>query len=237
MNGQDALTFERKPTAQQPLLGQTLLLVEDSRYTCDALRLLSISSGARLRRADSLASARRHLTLYQPTVVIIDFGLPDGSGVELVGQLSRASAPIDVILGISGDLAAEPKMRAAGAHGFMGKPIESLAVFQETILQCLPDRPLHSVAHSRADPTISPDQLALQDDLARAVVLLSKDSDPATLRYVAPFIAGLACSAHDRLLEEAARALSADTDSVNTRVKVSKLHNLMCDRLDIRQVV
>lgn len=239
MNGQNALTFERKPTAQQPLLGHTLLLVEDSRYTCDALRLLSISSGARLRRADTLESARRHLTLYQPSIVIIDYGLPDGSGVELVSQLSRASTPISVILGISGDLAAEAEMRAAGAHGFMAKPIESLAHFQEVILHCLPDTPLHAVAQSRGDhvTAIAPDYLALQDDLTRAVVLLSKNSDTATLRYVAPFVAGLACSAHDTLLEEAARALSADTDSSTTQVKLSKLHNLMCERLDIRQVV
>ena len=45
----DLLTFLR-PTAAKPLLGQTLLAVEDSRFAGEALRLLAQKSGARFRR-------------------------------------------------------------------------------------------------------------------------------------------------------------------------------------------
>ena len=93
----------RLGSGRRPLLGLTILVVEDSRYACEAMRLLCLRSGARIRRADSLKSARKHLQVYRPSVVIIDLGLPDGSGAELIEALSTASPRVAVILGTSGD--------------------------------------------------------------------------------------------------------------------------------------
>ena len=64
----------RPPTSAHPLLGRTVLVVEDSRFACEAMRLLCLRSGARIRRADSLRSAGRHLQAYRPSVVIVDMG-------------------------------------------------------------------------------------------------------------------------------------------------------------------
>ncbi|WP_273508590.1 response regulator, partial [Planktotalea frisia] len=90
MNELEYTSLTPAPTATRPLLGLTILVVEDSRFACDAMRLLCLRSGARIRRADCLRSARRHLQVYRPSVAIIDLGLPDGSGAELIKELAVA---------------------------------------------------------------------------------------------------------------------------------------------------
>ena len=137
----DALTdlmLTRAPTARRPLLGVTVLVVEDSRYASEAVRLMCLRSGARIRRADSLETARRHLAVYRPTVALVDVGLPDGSGLALISTLAAAVPRIEVILGVSGETNIEREVLTAGADGFIAKPISNLAAFQYAILSQLP---------------------------------------------------------------------------------------------------
>ena len=116
------------PTANRPLLGLTVLVIEDSRFACEAMRLLCLRSGARIRRADSLRSARRHLQVYRPSVAIIDLGLPDGSGLDLIIDLVANSPRPEVILGTSGDPYSQEAAIKAGADGFLAKPVTSLSL-------------------------------------------------------------------------------------------------------------
>lgn len=107
------------PTKLRPLLGLTLLLIEDSRFTCEAVRMMCQRSGARLRRADCLKSAERHLGVYRPSIVIIDIGLPDGSGLSFIRKLHHESPRIPTILGTSGDEIMHQSVLKAGADGFL----------------------------------------------------------------------------------------------------------------------
>lgn len=196
----------RGPLPGRPLLGLTILVVEDSRFASEAMRLLCLRSGARIRRADCLRSARRHLQTYRPTAVIVDLGLPDGSGVDLIADLARAQPRVPAILGISGDTAGEGAAMAAGADGFLAKPVESLAAFQRAILAALPDGHADCIAHGDGDE-IAPDPIALRDDLAHAAELLAGAADETMLDYVSRFLAGVARSSHDGALADAATAV------------------------------
>jgi len=196
------------PTAERPLLGLTVLVVEDSRFASEAVRLLCQRSGARLRRADTLAAAHRHLGVYQPNVLIADMGLPDGSGAELIAELARARPRVPVLLGMSGDPEAEALALAAGADGFLAKPVESLALFQQSVLAHLPEALMPAGPRIVPNDMIAPDPLALTDDLAQVAELMRAPAAPL-IDYLAQFLAGLGRSAHDRDLAHAAEDLAA----------------------------
>ncbi len=187
----------RPPTAERPLLGQTVLVVEDSRFACEALRMICQRSGARIRRADSLKSAARHLRTYRPGIIMIDVGLPDGSGLDLVRDLSVNEARIGVIIAMSGDDAnAQPAMQS-GADAFISKPITSVSAFQAAIIAELPKDARPTALRPVSTDEIVPDRIAYRDDLVLAADLLRTDPDAETVAYVTSFLIGLGNSAND----------------------------------------
>ena len=210
MDSLDDFIMTRPPTAKRPLLGLTVLIVEDSRFASEALRLLCLRSGARIRRADTMAHARRHLRTYRPSVVIVDVGLPDGSGTALIAELAQASPRVDVLLGMSGDDDAHSRAIKAGADGFLAKPISSLSGFQAAILEHLPRDRRPTGPRVLEDDQIAPDDIAFRDDLAAAAAVLEDAPDLAHLRYVSQFLGGVARSAGDAGLTDALARLDAD---------------------------
>ncbi len=199
----------RKPTPERPLLGLTVLVVEDSRFACEAMRLLCLRSGARIRRADCLASAHRHLAVYRPSAVIVDMGLPDGSGADLIQELAASDQRVPVILGTSGDSAAETEALAAGADGFLEKPITSLASFQQAVLIHLPSDGQPGGPRVLSSDTVAPDLIALRDDLSHVASVISHPMDAEQMEYVAQFLSSIAQSAGDSDLADAANTLQA----------------------------
>lgn len=223
----------RLPTAARPLLGLTVLVVEDSRYASEALRLLCLRSGARIRRADCLRSAHRHLQVYRPTVAIIDIGLRDGSGAELIAELDQSQPRTNVILGMSGDPEGQVRSMQAGADGFLAKPVSSLASFQELILSHLPAERRPEGPRMLADETIEPDPIAYQDDLAHMADIINTAEDENTMDYVAQFLAGVAKSAQDDTLLDAVDALARQRATGRpTGSEMARLAGLVQQRLE-----
>ncbi|MGB5560592.1 MAG: response regulator [Paracoccaceae bacterium] len=235
----DNFPLGQSPTADRPLLGLTVLMVEDSRYASEAMRLLCLRSGARIRRADNLASAHRHLAVYRPSVVIVDLGLPDGSGEDLIAELARATPRVGVILGTSGNDDGAERAVAAGADGFIAKPIENLAVFQGKILDHLPVGAHPKGLRRVSNETILPDLLALHDDLAHIAEVLSRASgDQASIDYAAQFLSGVARIAHDNKMEDAAADLARHCARGQPyKQDIDRITGLVQNRLQQRKVV
>ena len=203
MDTQDDFLLTRPPTAERPLMGVTLLLVEDSRFACEAMRMMASRSGARLRRADSIASARQHLRIYRPSVAIIDLGLPDGYGEDLISELSRATPRVQAILATSGDPDGEMRAKISGADGFMCKPFNSLAAFQAAILDHMPIDRRPKGPRRLPTTNIAPDRIAYRDDLSQIARLIATNADPRTLDYVHQFLSGVAECADDQPILQA----------------------------------
>ena len=221
----------------RPLAGMTVLVVEDSRFASEAVRLLCLKSGARIRRADSLRSARRHLGVYMPSVVIVDLGLPDGSGISLITDLSAAHR-IPVILATSGDDRLFPEAIAAGADGVLEKPIESLGLFQKAVLDHLPEDQRPAFPRLVSNETVSPDAIAFRDDLSLAADMLSSTEDENTLTYITQFLAGVARSARDDDLEAATMALAARRKNGGSfRSDLARVAGLLQDRIENTAVI
>ncbi|EYD72642.1 response regulator [Limimaricola hongkongensis] len=222
----------RAPSADRPLLGLTVLLVEDSRFACEAMRLLCLRSGARIRRADSLHNARRHLRVYRPDAVIVDLGLPDGSGIELIVELAQATPRIDMLLAISGEPEGEGPALAAGADGFLAKPIARLVEFQQALLAHMPAERRPGGPRPLSEEVVVPDPVALRDDLTLAAQLI-RGGWPAEcdVAYVAQFLGGVARSAGDARLGAAAEALAAARSSGAAGPALDRLAALVEDRL------
>jgi len=228
----------RPPTAERPLLGQTVLVVEDSRYACEALRMICQRSGARIRRADSLKSAARHLRTYRPGIVLIDVGLPDGSGLDLIGELAQHETRIGVIIAMSGDDTMADATLAAGADAFIPKPIRSIFAFQAKILAELPKDARPIGLRPVTFDEIVPDRIAYRDDLALAADLLTADADEETLTYVTSFLIGLANSADDPSLADAARDVeSASSNGPPSPDCLQRLRTTVEERLKTEQSV
>lgn len=233
------MTLTTHATAQRPLLGLTVLVVEDSRFASEAVRLLCIRSGARIRRADSLAAAHRHLQVYRPSVVIIDLGLPDGSGIDLISELAgEAEVAQPVIIatsGADGDGLAETAL-AAGAHEFLPKPIASVCTFQQTILQHLPPDMHPTGPRLLSHETVAPDPIALSEDLSHINELLGSGLD--ALSYVAPFLQGLARLTNDTELAGVSRKLTlAQASGAGRKDAIAATRNLIAQRLSLRELV
>ncbi len=254
MDDRDSFTMMRMPTPARPLLGLTVLLVEDSRYASEAMRLLCMRSGARIRRADCLRSARRHLQIYRPSLLIVDLGLPDGSGLDLIDEAHRAAPRISIILGTSADDSAARACLQAGADGFLAKPLHSLAYFQTEMRKFIPDVIQPEGPFVLQDEVINPDMIAYRDDLGHVAELLGggfgsvgtngpqgglhDGPDAQDLHYLTQFLDGVAGLAGDRPLLNASRALrKAHQQGQPLHSELALLSGLLQERLSDRVAI
>ena len=203
-----------------PLQGLTLLVVDDSRFACDALRLILQRAGARMRRAESLEIARLHVGCYRPDLAIVDLGLPDGRGEDLIAELSHQGLPV---LGLSGDPEGRTRALEAGAAAFLEKPVASVAGLVRLIRALVNRSPPEASGEDPPAPQADPG--TLRDDLRLAAGLVQTKGDPT---YALSFLQGLARASHDPALEKA-------TYGAKTPFDRARLAQMIEDRLSVLQ--
>jgi DNA-binding response OmpR family regulator len=103
----------------------TVLVIDDDPDTCDSLATVLEVEGFTVATARNGAQALSLATALRPAAVLLDLGLPDGHGAQLIRELRSAPwGPNTRIAVISGWC--EPKhrrfARAAGCDRFFPKP-------------------------------------------------------------------------------------------------------------------
>lgn len=103
----------------------TLLLVNDNYRLIEHTRknLSEIRPDWKMFMANSCAQARNICASAPPDAAVLDVGLPDGNGIDLLAELRSENPDLPVIM-ISGDASMYLRSRAAsrGAFGFLEKP-------------------------------------------------------------------------------------------------------------------
>jgi two-component system, NtrC family, response regulator AtoC len=101
-----------------------LLLVDDDPEQLEWLSEMAKAEGFTVATADSLRNARIQMTRLQPDVLLTDLQLPDGHGMELIGDLeARESTELVLITGHASVESAVDALRA-GATDYLVKPVD-----------------------------------------------------------------------------------------------------------------
>lgn len=112
-------------------VGASVLLVDDHPIVLHGLGALLRAQGwiERVVESTTAHEASRLITVERPDVAVIDLGLPDGDGVDLVRQVLRAAPECRVLIfTTTRDDHALRSAFGAGAKGYVLKGTESSAV-------------------------------------------------------------------------------------------------------------
>jgi DNA-binding response OmpR family regulator len=106
-----------------------ILLVEDARELGEALSQQFEVLGYECAMARTCDAARQHLNRTTYAAALIDLGLPDGRGLDLLGDLTKI-APQTVPIILTGDAASETIIHAMrmGAFDYLLKPIDLMTL-------------------------------------------------------------------------------------------------------------
>ena len=104
---------------------RSALIVDDERDIRELLTLTLGRMGLRIDTAANLGEAREHLSRNTYDLCFTDMNLPDGNGIELVGDISRLypKTPVAMITAF-GNVELAVEALKAGAFDFVSKPVD-----------------------------------------------------------------------------------------------------------------
>jgi two-component system KDP operon response regulator KdpE len=99
-----------------------VLVVDDEPPIRRFLRTSLAASGYRIIEAADAEGALRMLTAEKPDLVILDLGLPDRSGLEVIGEIRKTSTVPILVLSARHDERSKVKALDLGADDYVSKP-------------------------------------------------------------------------------------------------------------------
>lgn len=143
----------------------TILVVEDELPIRRFLRPAIEAAGWKLVEAETAAAGILEATQSRPDVIVLDLGLPDADGIEVVRRVREWSAMPILILSARGQEADKVAALDAGADDYVQKPF-NVAELMARIRVAL--RRAASLAQPSAESTIVAGEIVI--DLTRRVV-------------------------------------------------------------------
>ncbi len=129
--------------AQQPLV----LFVDDEEDLCTLMQMMLSRMGIETHVAYRIAQAKKMLSEHHYDVCFTDLNLPDGSGLELVEEISQRYPQLPVaVLTAYGNMDIAIAALKAGAFDFVSKPIKQTHL--EQLLQKALNNPVQQQASS-----------------------------------------------------------------------------------------
>ncbi|AUX85594.1 sigma-54-dependent Fis family transcriptional regulator [Acinetobacter sp. ACNIH2] len=129
--------------AQQPLV----LFVDDEEDLCTLMQMMLSRMGIETHVAYRIAQAKKMLSEHHYDICFTDLNLPDGSGLELVEEISQQYPQLPVaVLTAYGNMDIAIAALKAGAFDFVSKPIKQTHL--EQLLQKALNNPVQQQAAS-----------------------------------------------------------------------------------------
>lgn len=129
--------------------GAWLLVVEDEEPARRLLRAYLARRGYRVDEAASAGEAMRAWDAHRPDLILLDLGLPDLDGVEVIRRVRRDAATPIIVLSARGEERDKIAGLDAGADDYLSKPF-SVGELEARI---------HAVLRRLGGPDVGPDGL------------------------------------------------------------------------------
>ncbi len=147
----------------------SLLLVEDDEHLRTALTIAVQARGYDVTTAGSCAEAHSALRVTHPDVTILDLGLPDGDGIDVLRAMRGTSHAPVLVLSARADRFDKIRALDTGADDYVTKPFD----FEELLARVR--AALRRAAPAVGAPTITTPHFTV--DLARKMVRLADGTD------------------------------------------------------------
>ena len=102
-----------------------ILVVEDDEILFDAIRTGLVLEGFAVDAVETIADAREAAETVDYDAVVLDIGLPDGTGLDLLGEWRKAGRSVPVLL-LTAHNSTRDRIEGldSGADDYLGKPFD-----------------------------------------------------------------------------------------------------------------